>query len=75
MAGNPPIVVHRISASGGRRVTVRGRIMGLAHSDDDVLEFVEEAGITGTGDLLSDPTLVEWAGGRPHRYRPLELLP
>ena len=75
MAGNPPIVVHRISASGGRRVTVRGRIMGLAHSDHDVLKLVEQAGISGNEDLLADPTLVEWAGGRPHQYQPLELLP
>ncbi|MGW7466897.1 hypothetical protein ACWGJT_19860 [Streptomyces xantholiticus] len=75
MAGNPPIVVHRISASGGRRVIVRGRIMGLAHSDGDVLELVARAGITGGPDLLADPTLVQWAGGRPHQYRLLELLP
>lgn len=75
MAGNPPIVVHRISPSGGRRVTVRGRIMGLAHSDDEVLELVARAGITGGSELLTDPALVEWAGGRPHRYQPLGLLP
>ncbi|MFJ8073904.1 hypothetical protein ACIQ7Q_08220 [Streptomyces sp. NPDC096176] len=75
MAGNPPIVVHRISASGGRRITVRGRIMGLAHSDFDVLELVAQAGISGGEDLLADPTLVEWVGGRPHQYQPLELLP
>ncbi|MFE9913156.1 hypothetical protein [Streptomyces clavifer] len=75
MAGKPPIVVHRISASGARRVTVRGRIMGLAHSDADVLELVARAGLPGPADLLADPTLVEWAGGRPHAYRRLELPP
>lgn len=75
MAGNPPIVVHRISASGGRRVTVRGRIMGLAQSDDEVLDLVGRAGLDRTADLLADPTMVEWAGGRPHQYRRAELLP
>ncbi|MEV4331484.1 hypothetical protein AB0K02_13240 [Streptomyces sp. NPDC049597] len=74
MAGNPPIVVHRISPSGGRRVTVRGRIMGLAHSDEEVLELVRSSGETGTV-VLEDPTWVEWTGGRPHQYEPLELLP
>lgn len=48
----PPIVVHRPSPTGGRRVTVRGRIVGLAHSDPDL--------------LLDDPTWVEWRGGRAH---------
>ncbi|MFD9500017.1 hypothetical protein [Streptomyces sp. NPDC060035] len=75
MAGNPPIVVHRISASGGRRVTVSGRILGLAHSDDATLELLHGAGITGTADLLADPTMVDWVGGRPHQYQLLELMP
>ncbi|MFF8844838.1 hypothetical protein ACF08N_19315 [Streptomyces sp. NPDC015127] len=74
MAGNPPIVVHRISPSGGRRVTVRGRIMGLAHSDEEVLELVRRSGEAGAV-VLEDPTWVEWTGGRPHQYEPLELLP
>ncbi|MBT2369107.1 hypothetical protein J7E88_28270 [Streptomyces sp. ISL-10] len=74
MAGNPPIVVHRISPSGGRRVTVRGRIMGLAHSDEDVLELIRRSGEAGAVGL-EDPTWVEWTGGRPHQYEPLELLP
>lgn len=75
MPGNPPIVVHRISASGGRRVTLRGRILGLAHSDDATLELIRGAGLTITTDLLSDPSMVEWVGGRPHQYQRLELLP
>jgi hypothetical protein len=76
MTGSPPIVVHRISPSGGRRVTVRGRIMGLAHSDDEVLELVRRAGETpAEAWRLEDPTWVEWTGGRPHQYEPLKLLP
>jgi hypothetical protein len=75
MSGNPPIVVHRISATGGRRVTVRDRIMGLAHSDEDLLEFLHRAGLPDTGDLLDDPTWIEWVGDRRHEYEPLEIMP
>jgi hypothetical protein len=75
MAGSPPIVVHRISPSGGRRVTVRGQIMGLAHSDADVVEFLRRAGLPDVAELLEDPTWTEWAGDRPHQYDPLELMP
>ena len=70
-----PIVVHRISPSGGRRVTVRDRIMGLAHSDRDLLEFLRLAGLPDGDDLLDDPTWIEWVGDRPHEYDPLELMP
>ncbi|MFG3071717.1 hypothetical protein [[Kitasatospora] papulosa] len=31
-----PIVIHRPSPTGGRRVTIRGQIAGLAHDDQDV---------------------------------------
>lgn len=48
--------------------------MGLAHSDAEVLELVRAAGEAGAVEL-EDPTQVEWTGGRPHQYEPLELLP
>ncbi|MET7718267.1 hypothetical protein [Streptomyces sp. NPDC005407] len=67
-----PIVVHRISQPGGRRVTVRDQIMGLAHSDRDLLEFLRQAGLPDADDLLDDPTWVEWVGGRAHEYRPTD---
>ncbi|WP_030906152.1 hypothetical protein [Streptomyces sp. NRRL F-5126] len=63
-----PIVVHRASGTGGRRVTVRGQIMGLAHSDGDLVEFLRRAGLPDAGDLLDDPGWVEWQGGPPHDY-------
>ncbi|TQK50660.1 hypothetical protein FBY35_1000 [Streptomyces sp. SLBN-118] len=75
MAVHPPIVVHRISPSGGRRVTVRDQIMGLAHSDDQLLEFLRRAGLPDADSLLDDPTWIEWVGDRPHEYDPLELMP
>jgi hypothetical protein len=65
-----PIVVHRISPTGGRRVTVRDQIMGLAHSDRDLLEFLRQAGLPDAEDRLDDPTWVEWFGGRAHEYKP-----
>ncbi|MER7624584.1 hypothetical protein [Streptomyces sp. NPDC126503] len=63
-----PVVVHRPSATGGRRVTVRGEIAGLAHRDADVIEFLRRAGIPDAGELLDDPAWVEWRGGRAHLY-------
>ncbi|MET8328548.1 hypothetical protein [Streptomyces sp. NPDC005181] len=63
-----PIVIHRTAGTGGRRVAIRARIAGLAHSDDDVIEFLRRAGLPDAGDVLDDPRWVEWQGGRPHEY-------
>lgn len=63
-----PIVVHRISAAGGRQVTARDRNMGLAHSDRDLLEFLRQAGLADAEDLLDDAAWIEWVGGNPHEY-------
>lgn len=65
-----PIVVHRPSASGGRRVTVRGEIVGLAHSDGDLVVFLERVGLPDAdlNGLLDDPRWVEWRGGRAHEW-------
>ncbi|MEV0444065.1 hypothetical protein AB0I84_43095 [Streptomyces spectabilis] len=63
-----PIVVHSASPTGGRRVTARGQILGLAHSDADVVEFLRRAGIEGAEELLDEPRWVEWRGGRAHEY-------
>ncbi|TLQ44517.1 hypothetical protein [Streptomyces marianii] len=64
----PPIVVHRPSPSGGRRVTVRGEILGLAHDDRDVIEFLRRAGLPDAWNLLDDPNWVEWRGGQAHQW-------
>lgn len=67
-----PIVVHRLSATGGRRVTVRriggDEILGLAYSDLDLIVFLEQAGILDPEPLLDDPAWVEWRGGRAHQW-------
>ncbi|MFV0130998.1 hypothetical protein ACLGI4_25380 [Streptomyces sp. HMX112] len=68
MAQQAPVVVHRPAADGGRRVTVRGRIVGLAHNDADLVEFLRRTGLEEADSALDDPTLVEWRGGRAHQW-------
>ena len=63
-----PIVVQRAGGTGGRRVTIRARNAGIAHSDADLVEFLRRAGLPDAGDLLDDPRWVEWQDGRPHEY-------
>lgn len=63
-----PIVIHRPSPTGGRRVTIRGQIAGLAHDDADVVEFLRRAGLPDADDLLDQADWVEWRGGRAHHY-------
>jgi hypothetical protein len=67
MARQAPVVVHPPSPGGGRRVTVRGEIVGLAHSDRDLVEFLRRAGLEDADLILDDPRLVEWRGGRAHQ--------
>lgn len=66
--GAAPIVVHRPSTTGGRRVTVRGQILGLAHSDHDLVVFLEAAGLEDPDRVIDDPRWVEWRGGRAHEW-------
>ncbi|WP_327687220.1 hypothetical protein [Streptomyces sp. NBC_00467] len=67
-----PIVVHPPSAGGGRRVTLhrhgRDEILGLAHSDHDLVVFLEAAGILDPAQVLDDPRWIEWRGGRAHHW-------
>ncbi|MER5688602.1 hypothetical protein [Streptomyces sp. NPDC002205] len=50
--------------AGGRN----GQIVGLAHTDNDLVEFLRRAGLDDVWDLLDDAHWVEWRGGRAHRY-------
>lgn len=47
---------------------MRGQILGLAHSDHDVVEFLRRAGLEDAEELLDDPSWVKWRGGRAHHY-------
>ncbi|MEU5139410.1 hypothetical protein [Streptomyces sp. NPDC021139] len=68
-----PVVVHRPSVSGGRRVSVHGHgrdeILGTAYSDHDLVAFLEGAGIEDAEAVLDDRRWVEWRGGRAHDFR------
>ncbi|MET9474311.1 hypothetical protein ACFYWN_00235 [Streptomyces sp. NPDC002917] len=66
--GEAPIVIHRPAGTGGRRVTIRAQVAGLARSDHDVIEFLRRAGLPDAGDVLDDPQWVQWQGGSPHEY-------
>ncbi|MYT27772.1 MULTISPECIES: hypothetical protein [unclassified Streptomyces] len=65
MSEHPPVIVHPPTPSGGRRVTVHGQIVGLAHGRGDVAEFLRRAGVAEPAQdiALDDPCLVEWRGG------------
>ncbi|MFI1795490.1 hypothetical protein ACH40D_45140 [Streptomyces olivaceoviridis] len=69
--GSAPVVAHRPSQSGGRRVTVhwhgRDEVLGLAHSDHDLVVFLEAAGVGDPDGALGDP-LGGMARGRPHQW-------
>ncbi|MEU8852682.1 hypothetical protein AB0C70_42170 [Streptomyces sp. NPDC048564] len=67
-----PIVVHRPSPSGGRRVTVhrdgRDEILGTAYSDHDLVVFLEGAGVADPEAVLDDPQWLEWRGSPAHEF-------
>jgi hypothetical protein len=67
--GSAPVVVHRLSKTGGRRVTmhrhVRDEGLGLAHSDHDLVVFLEAAGVSDP----DGPVVVPRAPGRCARLR------
>ncbi|MFJ8826626.1 hypothetical protein ACIREE_33260 [Streptomyces sp. NPDC102467] len=67
-AANGAIGVHAPLGTGGRRVTARGQILGLAHSDAEVVELLRGAGLADAEVVLADPARVTWRGGRAHHY-------
>lgn len=70
-----PIVVHRISPTGGRRVTMhtagQDAVLGLAGSDADVIEFLRRAGVPDPDEVVlgADSPLIEWQADPAHVYR------
>lgn len=64
----PPIVVHPPGPSGGRRVTARTRLLGLARSAEELTEIMHAAGLAPGEIDLADPHLVEWRGGGPDTW-------
>jgi hypothetical protein len=68
-----PILVHRISPSGGRRVVNRiagvDTVLGVAYSDRDLVEFLRRIDLPDPEELvLGDSPAIAWQGGQPHVY-------
>lgn len=68
-----PILVHRISPSGGRRVVIRiagvDTVLGTAYSDRDLVEFLRRIDLPDPEDMvLGDSAAIAWQGGQPHVY-------
>ncbi|WP_078626393.1 hypothetical protein [Streptomyces sp. NRRL S-241] len=75
-----PVTVHRISSSGGRRVTIRvngvDTVLGVAYSDRDVIEFLRRLEVPDPEELvLGDSPAIGWQGGQPHVYEQQEAPP
>ncbi|MFD3719813.1 hypothetical protein [Streptomyces sp. NPDC058674] len=47
----------------------REEVLGLAHSDHDLIVFLEAAGVIEPANVLDDPQLVEWRGDPSHYWR------
>ncbi|MEU3665726.1 hypothetical protein [Streptomyces virginiae] len=70
-----PILVHRISPSGGRRVVIRiagvDTVLGIAYNDADLIEFLRRIDLPDPEDMvLGDSAAIAWQGGKPHVYQP-----
>lgn len=68
-----PILVHRISPTGGRRVVIRihgvDTVLGVAYSDRDLVEFLRRIDLPDPEELVhGDSSAIAWQGGRPHVY-------
>ncbi|MFD6918570.1 hypothetical protein [Streptomyces virginiae] len=68
-----PILVHRISPTGGRRVAIRihgvDTVLGIAYSDTDLTEFLRRIDLPDPEDMVyGDSPAIAWQGGRPHVY-------
>ncbi|MFF4185134.1 hypothetical protein ACFYZ9_18225 [Streptomyces sp. NPDC001691] len=67
----PPIVVHRPLARGGRRVYVLGQDTGIAYSDRHLIEFLRQSGIDATDAeamVDGDSPEIAWQGAPAHEY-------
>ncbi|MFG2661634.1 hypothetical protein [Streptomyces sp. NPDC048425] len=45
-----------------------GKMLGLAFSDADLIEFLSRAGVPDAEDLLEDPSWVKRRGCHAHHY-------
>lgn len=60
------MIVYPPDEQGGRRVRVDGAILGLAYSVQDVVAFLQEAGLQSFDEMdVVRSSLIEWRGGGP----------
>ncbi|MFI8823840.1 hypothetical protein [Streptomyces sp. NPDC053431] len=43
--------------------------LGIAHSDRELMIFLEAAGVGDPELMIDNPMWVEWRGGHPHEYQ------
>ncbi|AOR30057.1 hypothetical protein BFF78_02300 [Streptomyces fodineus] len=67
-----PVIVEPPSPDGGRRVTIRGEVVGTAYHLLDVVELLRRQGLPETDTTLDDPDLIEWRGGGPDAWTAAE---
>ncbi|MFI2367631.1 hypothetical protein [Streptomyces sp. NPDC018833] len=66
MAIMPPVVVYPPSSTGGRRVRLDSRILGVAYELRDLADFLRHAGLDPDVLDVENTELIEWRGGGPH---------
>ncbi|MFF3467782.1 hypothetical protein [Streptomyces sp. NPDC002619] len=60
------VIVAAPSGSGGRRVVVDDRVLGMAYSLHDLTVFLHHAGLVAGDELdVAETELIEWHGGGP----------
>lgn len=68
-----PIVIYPPATDGGRRVRVGGHFLGMAYGLLDVVEFLQDAGIDYADETYAEASaLIEWRGGGPTAWEPLD---
>jgi hypothetical protein len=63
-----PVVVSPPSSAGGRRVRVNGESLGLAHSLEDLSEFLRRAGLDVDPVTVAVSPLIDWRGVGPEQW-------
>ncbi|MEU3788340.1 hypothetical protein [Streptomyces fructofermentans] len=70
MSETQRVVVSPPSSTSGRRVRVDGESIGLAHSLDDLTEFLRRAGLTLDPATAAVSPLIDWRGVGPEYWGP-----
>ncbi|MFI9029918.1 hypothetical protein [Streptomyces sp. NPDC053560] len=57
------MIVHPVSPTDGRRVSIDGTILGIAYSTDDLAACLRRAGLEPAQLAVEDPERTQWRGG------------